>query len=166
MFRLISLETTSLNRGENQVLCRLPNEAAMGLIDWMSKNRVSYNSQAWTQIGILYLHEHGFITDKDLNAIRERTKVFRTIREMKEDKIIQYKKTIEQKETVEIFVPRCDLEYLQRVISTLQTLPLQEFEQFIPGYYEKAKQYSPHPVAKKCIALLDRVTRARPSQPR
>jgi len=158
MFRLIFLETTSLNRGENQVLCRLPNEAAMGLIDWMSKNRVSYNSQAWTQIGILYLHEHGFITDEDLNAIRERTKVFRTTQEMKEEKMIQYKKTIEQKETVEIIVPRRDLEYLQRTISNLQTLPLQEFEQFIPGYYEKAKQYLPHSTAKKCIDLLNRVT--------
>lgn len=158
MVRLIFLETTSLNRGENQVLCRLPNEAAMGLIDWMSKNRVSYNSQAWTQIGILYLHEHGFIPDEDLNAIRERTKVFRTTQEMKEEKMIQYKKTIEQKETVEISIPRRDLEYLQRTISNLQALPLQEFEQFIPGYYEKAKQYLPHPTAKKCIDLLNRVT--------
>jgi len=161
MFRLIFLEITSLNRGENQVRLNLPLEAMLPLTDFQHENRVGSKSQAATQIVVLYLRDHGFLTDEDLTSIKKRTKIFKTDKEFIETKKIVYEEEIRKRYMEEtsraIFIPRRDRELLENTLQTVKTLPLDEWSRFAVGYYNKAKTYEQHPIAKEIIDCMLRI---------
>ena len=166
MFRLIFLEITSLNRGENQVRLNLPLEAMLPLTDFQHQNRVGSKSQAATQILILYLHDHGFLTDKNLASIKKRTKIFKTDEEFIETKKIVYEEEIRKRYMEEtsraIFIPHRDKELLANTLQTVKTLPLNEWSRFVVGYYNRAKKYEANPVAKEildCMLKIPQVKR-------
>ena len=86
------LEVVSMDRGENQVVLKLPIEAMLPLLDFQHEKRLGSKSQASTQIVILYLHEHGYLTDEQLESIKERTKIFRTDTDFIKQKSIKEKR--------------------------------------------------------------------------
>lgn len=148
------LEVVSMDRGENRIPINLPNEAMLPLTDWQHDNKLGSKRQAAVQIVIIYLHDHGYLTDENLASIKERTHVFRTDKEFLEQKLAQFREKITEREITEIYIPRQDLKHLKRINNVIQTLPLEKWERFKPGYMNKAKEYLPHPLAKRIIEIL------------
>lgn len=148
-----------MDRGENQVVLKLPIEAMLPLLDFQHERRLGSKNQACSQIVILWLHEHGYLKDEQLDSIKERTKIFRTDKEFIEQKVVEYREKITErmvsKIETKIQIPQNELKYLKNIKKTILTLPLGEWRRFADGYRRTAERNLPHPLAKEVLVLLD-----------
>jgi hypothetical protein len=94
----------SMDKGENQIICKLCQEAMLPLTDWQHDHRVGSKRQAATQIIILYLHEHRYLSDALLNQIKERTKIFETDEYFNKQKLLKHQEKIIEKEKIETVI--------------------------------------------------------------
>jgi len=79
------LEREPMDRGENRVSVTLPIEAILPLDRWKVDRGIGSRSQACCMLIIEKLYEDGYLSDEDLESIKERTKIFRTDREYLEE---------------------------------------------------------------------------------
>lgn len=159
-----------MDRGENLVSCRLPGEAMLPLIDFQHKHRLGSKSQSATQIIIKYLHEHEYLSDDDLEAIKERTKIFKKDEHFNKERMIRYKKTIEEsrKTTTEIEIPAEDIGFLRRMPKQIKfkenqyrhrKISPQQYQRYLDKSREFAEQYQGTPIADKVIKKLKNAER-------
>lgn len=138
-------------------ICKLPTEVMGPLHKWMNENDIHTRGQAWTILGIEYLREKGLLSDEYYNNIKARTIIFQTHTEAVEKKMILFRKIIERKETIEVYIPSSDVKYLKQIQATLQTLPYEKYVDYVGGYRKKAEECMPHPLARNILKLLDEV---------
>lgn len=159
---LISLKVRSVSemkRGENQILCKLPLEAMLPLIDVQHNRRVGSKSQMATQIILMWLYEHGKLTDSDMQSIRQRTNIFKTDADFIETKKIKYTKEI-QKEKMEVKIEAVSInEERKRRIEKMMKIvqqPIEEWEDYVRDFARDLSGYENTSFGTQILEIIRR----------